>query len=57
MPLEKLLAKYNGSPNTELIENEDMDGEEKIEDLDDSEGDTFPNLYCEYKNDKVVLKI
>lgn len=39
MPLEKLLAKYNnGSPNPEVDDNEEMDGEERTDDLDDSEG-------------------
>lgn len=38
MPLEKLLAKYNGSPNPDFMENDDIEGEERTEDLDDSEG-------------------
>lgn len=40
MPLEKLLAKYNGSPDPDFMDTEDLEGEDKTEDIDDSEGRT-----------------
>jgi hypothetical protein len=38
MPIEKLLAKYSGNPNLNSLDNEEMEEEEKTEDLGDSEG-------------------
>lgn len=38
MPIEKLLAKYSGSPNLDSLDNEEMEEEDKTEDLGDSEG-------------------
>ncbi|KAI9564810.1 hypothetical protein GHT06_008551 [Daphnia sinensis] len=40
MPIEKLLAKYSGNPNPNLVDNEDMEEEEEErgEDVGDSEG-------------------
>lgn len=46
MPIEKLMAKYNGDPNPDAKSDEDddddsddgMEEEDKTEDLDDSEG-------------------
>lgn len=46
MPIEKLLAKYSGSPNSHLVDNEDMEEEEERgEDIGDSEGSFYIFLY------------
>ena len=38
MPIEKLLAKYSGRSDQDFLDNEEMEEEDKTEDLGDSEG-------------------
>lgn len=47
MPIEKLLAKYSGSPDPNFVD-EDMDEEEQGEDGVDSEGRFLQILVCIY---------